>query len=366
MSNPMRAAVDVTPLLGARTGIGELVAGLVGALRERDDVEVVPIALTWRGRRGAGAHHRPIPARLIQGVWSRLDLFPITRWSGQVDVVHGTNYVVGPPSSGPRPAPRIVTVHDLATVKTPELCHRDTLIFPHLVRRAVQSGAFVQTDTQTVADEVVDWLQIDRHRVRAIYPGVPTLGAGDVTGVDPRLSNRPFVLTLGTEEPRKGLLRVVSLLPSLLQARPDIVWAHAGGKGWGSDELTAALAQLAPEQRASVVRLGRVTDSQRAWLLRHAEVFLYPSLDEGFGFPPLEALSVGTSVVAHRLPVLREVLDATDAALVDTADPTVFLSAVLSRCRSERGLISGDTDKLPYSWQAMAASQVQFYRDVRL
>jgi glycosyltransferase involved in cell wall biosynthesis len=364
----MRAAVDVTPLLGARTGIGELVAGLIGALNDRDDVQVVPVALTWRGRGEAGAGHRPIPARLVQRLWSRHDVLPISRWVSPVDVVHGTNYVVGPPSHGRSShgrsaAPRIVTVHDLATVKTPELCHADTLVFPQLIRRAVASGAFVQTDSQTTADEVIDWLKIDPNRVRAIYPGVPTLGAGRSTGLDPRVHSQPFLLSLGTEDPRKGLHRLVAVLPELLRTRPDLLWVHAGGNGWGTDQLNAAISQLTTQQRSAVVRLGRVTNDQRAWLLRNAEVFVYPSINEGFGFPPLEALSVQTPVIAHQLPVLAEVLGSTNAVLVDAGNPKLLLNAILAqpgrRPVTDKNFTVGD-----FSWSQMAARQVQWYRDV--
>jgi glycosyltransferase involved in cell wall biosynthesis len=372
----MRAAVDVTPLLGARTGIGELVAGLVNALGERDDVEVVPVALTWRGRSQAGAAHRPIPARLVQSVWSRYDLLPIERWTGPVDVVHGTNYVVGPPSRDRTRlrhdrsvTPRIVTVHDLATLKTPELCHPATLVFPTLVERAVRSGAFVQTDTASVAGEVVEWLHISTDRVRAIHPGVPSLPTGEPTNLDLRVLDGPFVLSLGTEDPRKGLQRIASAVSAIRRVHPHMRWVHAGGSGWGTEALNEALSRLSIDDRAAVVRLGRVTDSQRAWLLRHADVFLYPSIDEGFGFPPLEALSVGTPVIAHHLPVLQEVLggfDTNKVVLMDTSDADQLSATVLQAVEQQHfgdALMKDITSR--YSWSRMAARQVDWYRDVQ-
>ncbi len=356
----MRAAVDVTPLIGARTGIGEFVDGLVAALQQRHDIEVVPVAFSWRGRGEAGVAHLPIPARAVQRLWTHTNLFPVQRWVGQVDVVHGTNYVVGPPAR----APRIVTVHDLATVKTPELCHRNTLVFPTLVRRAVNSGAFVQTDTQTVADEVTDWLGVEPARVRVVYPGVPSIGHGTPDGLDPRVINNPFVLTVGTEDPRKGLVRVARALTEMRSAVPGLHWVHAGGSGWGTEQLTDALSALRQSDRAAVVRLGRVTNDQRAWLLRHATVFLYPSVDEGFGFPPLEALSVGTPVVAQQLPVLQEVLGRLhdqSVHLVETEEPSTLTAAVM-RAMSDSHRAEAIT---MYSWAQMAADQVQWYRDVQ-
>ncbi len=367
----IRVAVDVTPLLGVRTGIGELVAGLVEGLHRRSDVEVVPVALTWKGRKQAGVSHRPIPARLIQKVWAQTNLFPLTNWAGSVDVVHGTNYVVGPADKSR--VPRIVTVHDLAVVKTPALCDPATLVFPRLVQRAVASGAMVQTDSESTAAEVQDWLQISADRVRAVLPGVSPIPAGSSEGLDPRVQAVPFLLTLGTEEPRKGLPRMAAAFARIRELRPDLVWVHAGKTGWGSESFPESIRQITPEHRASVIRLGRVTNDQRAWLLRNAETFVYPSIDEGFGFPPLEALSVGTRVVVADLAVLRETLG-DQAVFVKTND-------VESLATAAAGFSSGGNNKLQYeidvlrenrinhaqlfSWDAMAVAQVQWYRDVR-
>ncbi len=359
----MRAAVDVTPLIGARTGIGELVAGLVNALQLRNDVEVVPVALTWRGRGEAGARHAPIPARLVQRLWQHTELLPITTWTGRVDVIHGTNYVVGPRPRRGRVA-RIVTVHDLAPVKTPHLCNPATLVFPRLVQRAVQTGAVVQTDSLATAEEVREWLRIAPDRVRCVHPGLNALVPPDPQGLDATLSGGQFVLTLGTEEPRKGLGRMAAALPQLLAEHSDLRWVHAGSTGWGSEELDNHLAKLAEPHRNAAIRLGRITQGQKSWLLRNAAAFVYPSIDEGFGFPPLEALSVGTPVVCADLPVLREVVGPS-ATFVDASDPSALSSAV-SRAvslRQQEVSTAGAVHAAAYTWERAGSAQVDWYRD---
>ncbi len=362
----MRAAVDVTPLIGPRTGIGELVAGLVDALHRRADVEVVPVALTWRGRGEAGAAHRPIPARLVQQLWRRSELLPVTTWTGPVDVIHGTNYVVGPRPRRTDVA-RIVTVHDLAAVKTPQLCNPATLVFPRLVERAVRTGAMVQTDSETTAEEVREWLRIAPERVRCVHPGLNALAAPDPEGLEGSLGGKRFVLTLGTEEPRKGLGRLVKAFPLIRCEDPDLMWVHAGGGGWGSAELDAQLVELSEEDRAAVVRLGRVSQRQKAWLLHNAVVFVYPSLDEGFGFPPLEAMSVGTSVVCSDLPVLHEVLGGA-ATFADTSDAASLAAAVRGAAANRTpssAAAAGAAQAASYQWDRAAAAQVNWYRDAR-
>jgi glycosyltransferase involved in cell wall biosynthesis len=358
----MRVALDVTPLIGPRTGIGEFVSGLAAELARRPDVTVVPVAMTWRGRQQAGAQHQPIPARLVQQLWLRTERAPITSWLGSVDVVHGTNYVVGPRDR--RGTPRIVTVHDLATVKTPHLCDAPTLVFPQLVQRAVATGAMVQTDSDAVACDVREWLGIGTDRVKRIHPGVPPLGEPVPEGLDHRLAGRPFVLSVGTEDPRKGLTVLAAAFGAIRREIPELQWVHAGAAGWGTEALVASLAGLDGGDLRAVHRVGRVTPAQRSWLLRHTQVLAYPSMDEGFGFPPLEALSVGTPVVATDVGSLPEVLG-NMATIVPPSDPDKLAAAVIGalNAASPPGLQAARIARAQhFSFVRMADEQIQWYR----
>ena len=102
-----------------------------------------------------------MPARPLHLAWRHLEQPPVEWFVGRADVVHGTNFVV-PPT---RRAARVVTVHDLTTVRFPEMCDEPTLRFPALIRRAVAQGAWVHTPSQYVADEVVAELGVDKTRV---------------------------------------------------------------------------------------------------------------------------------------------------------------------------------------------------------
>jgi glycosyltransferase involved in cell wall biosynthesis len=362
----MRIAVDITPLLGQRTGIGELVDGMVRALEGRPDVTVVRAALTWRGRSRAGAEHGPIPARPIQHLWTHTEFLPLTRWVGPVDVVHGTNYVVGPngrASSRNRPV-RVVSVHDLNTVHHPERCHPSTLVFPKLIQRAVATGAAVHTDSRFVEAQVRQWLGPEVN-IRTVYPGVPHIGTGSNRGL-PSL-DAPFMLSVGTEEPRKGLESLARVFGELVHHHEDLLWVHAGSPGWGSDGLSAAIAELSASVRHRVIRLGRVDDDQRAYLLRNASVFVYPSLDEGFGFPPLEAITVGTPVVASAVGALPEVL-ASAAHLVEPGDEGALAIAVLEALQSSGKVVRDDMQASlflqQFNWDRMAAELVSWYKEM--
>ena len=115
----------------------------------------------------------PIPATALLRAWERFDHPAVERWTGPVDVVHGTNFVV-PPS---RKAARLVTVHDLTPVRFPELCGPTSLRYPALIRRALDHGASVHAVSQSIADEIVDHFHVEPARVHVIHNGVTPLAA---------------------------------------------------------------------------------------------------------------------------------------------------------------------------------------------
>lgn len=331
-SGALRVAVDATPLLGARTGIGHFVEGALAALEERPGLDVRSFAVTWRGRGSvAGAQRAPMPARVLRSLWRRADVPPLEWWTGTVDVVHGTNFVV-PPA---RHAARVVSVHDLSSLHHPEWCNDDTRRYPQLIARAVRGGAHVHVDSVVVGAQVRDWLGLGPERVHVVHPGIPgavarAVGPSSATSVT---EPWPYVLALGTVEPRKDLPSLVAAFASLASVHPDLRLVVAGPDGWGVGAYDAAVAALAPSARSRVVRLGYVDDARRDALVAGARVFAYPSLDEGFGFPPLQAMVCGTAVVATAVGALPEVLG--DGAFLVAPGDVEALAAVIDRVVSD-------------------------------
>ncbi len=178
----MRLALDGTPLLGFRSGIGEVVAGIAHELARRPDVELVAYALTLRGRNelaaslppGTRSATRPYPARLVRQAWLHSEMPGIERWTGPVDVVHGTNYVAPPTKAG-----EVVSVYDLGFLRYPEFVAADALDYPELLRRAIRRGAWIHTTSDFVRDEVVATFPVPAERVVRVYPGVPPVRGGD-------------------------------------------------------------------------------------------------------------------------------------------------------------------------------------------
>lgn len=366
--NGLRVAIDATPLLGERTGVGRFVAGALGALASRaidDGLDLSAYALSLRGRQALAAHlpagvrpvRRPMAASPLLRAWARSDWPPVELWTGKVDVVHGTNFCV-PPSRGAR---EIVTVHDLTPLRHPELASAATRVFPALVRRALARGAHVHTPSAFVAAEVVELLGADPDRVHSVHHGI-TAGGTAIEAVRPPVDG-PYVLALGTVEPRKGLPDLVAAFDAVAGAHDDLRLVVAGPDGWGVQAFDAALARATHGRR--VVRLGWLDDRRTAALLRGASVLAFPSLYEGFGFPPLEAMAAGVPVVATRAGALPEVLG--DAAcLVPAGDHVALaeaLALVLGDDEVRAGLVArGREQAARFSWEACAGGLLRLYR----
>jgi glycosyltransferase involved in cell wall biosynthesis len=378
-------AFDATPLLGAVAGVGAFCTGALPALAAVDGLQVRAFAVSWRRRGrivehlppGVAAVERPMPAKPIHRAWSVVSFPPIEWFTGRVDVVHGTNFVV-PPA---RRAARVVTVHDLTTVRFPEMCDAYTQTFPRLVRRALRAGAWVHTPSAYVRDEVIELLGAAPERVRAVHHGVPTVDGADAgacpapegsrAGPVPEGSSRPgpvpegpYVLALGTLEPRKDVATLVRAFDQVAGRHRDLRLVVAGREGWGMESFESAVA--ASPWRHRLVRLGYVSQAHRSCLLRWATLFAYPSLYEGFGFPPLEAMVAGVPVVATTAGALPEVIG-DGAALVAPGDADALASAIdtlLVDDEARADLVARGRRRIArFSWKECAAGLASLYRD---
>lgn len=347
----MKVAYDVGPLLDPPTGVGRYTRELARALEIRG-IELVDYAVALRGRaEGASARWR-IPARVAHEAWRRFGRPTIERLVGDVDVVHATNFVL--PALARTPG--VVTVHDLSFLRDDTFPGGERLraLVPWSVRRA----AAVLVPTAAIGAEIEARLGVAHERVHITHEGVSPLFFGATPLADAALGDlgisRPYAVAVGTLEPRKNLRR---LLQAWTEAADSLaIWTLvlAGPRGWGP--------QL-PATRG-VLPIGWVGDVTLPGLLAGAEFFCYPSLYEGFGLPPLEAMAAGTPALVGRYSAAPEVLG--DACVLVDPEDTAALRRALERLAQDdafrrRLAVAGKIRAASFTWEQTAKETAAGY-----
>jgi glycosyltransferase involved in cell wall biosynthesis len=230
----------------------------------------------------------------------------------------------------------VLTVHDLSFLRyggffswKRRLWHA-ALRLPRLVG---QYGTVVAVSENTKRD-LVELCGLKPERIRVVYSGISNRfrpegkdGERAALAAKYRLS-APYILYLGTLEPRKNISGLIRGYDECLGEHPglkDHALVIAGGRGWKEGEIMAAWRSA--KQRARIKFIGYVDDADRAALYRSAEMFVYPSFYEGFGFPPLEAMACGLPVVSSRAASLPEVAGGA-ALLVDPHNQNELAAAL--------------------------------------
>jgi glycosyltransferase involved in cell wall biosynthesis len=334
----MRIAFDSRPLLGPRTGVGVWLDGLLRGLaattdwrfvlclpRGGDDLGLADLA----GRTELLVPPRPLPGTL----W--LATVAAGLVEGRADAYVGTLAVL------PRglQLPSALVVHDL-TPRTRPADHTpaNRFCFNAYFEESVAAADLVVCVSAATRDRLAGVMPAQARTARVVRHGVDRFFTPDPEGADrtrERFSRgHPFIVQLGTLEPRKGvatLLAAHGLLLARDRQAPDLVLA--GGAGWGGRWLAEALARH--PQPTRVHRPGYVGRDDARSLLRHAEAVVMASEEEGFGLPLAEALACGAACVASDAPALQEV--AAGAALSFPAgDRDALAAAIADALRPDR------------------------------
>jgi glycosyltransferase involved in cell wall biosynthesis len=305
----VRIAIDARALLGQSTGIGTYTRGIASALANHVEHDVALFS------------PRPLPDGYRSGPWSvHADAHPLgilwlqttfprrlRRWDAQVLIAALTIA----PATGSVPFASVV--HDLTAWTHPEWHARRTIVgFIPMWEKTVERAARFFCVSHATARDLVERYPETRSRVRVIPHGLDPLftPSGDAAAAE-RTRRRyaggsRFLLYLGTLEPRKNIEMLVAACERLWtrrRSRPDLVLA--GGIGWKTSSLARRIARS--PFRDKIHQPGYAPREVARDLYRAAEVFVYPSLAEGFGLPVLEAMASGVPVVASTAEALREV-----------------------------------------------------------
>ncbi|MDQ3954992.1 MAG: glycosyltransferase family 4 protein [Actinomycetota bacterium] len=299
----------------------------------------------------------PLPRVALYESWHRLRVPRVETATGRVDIVHATTLAIPP-----RSAPLVVTIHDLAFLTYPEhFTARGLRFFTKGLALARRDADLVLCSSTATLEQCRDYgFPAERLRHVSLGVRVQTATEREVEEVRVRYGlTRPYVMWTGTVEPRKNLRGLIEAHLSL-DSELDLVLV--GPRGWNED-----VDRMVKGRTEHIKPLGFVPGSDLGALYAGAEVFCYPSLMEGFGFPVLEAMAQSTPVVTSRGTSTEE-LAGPDAVLVDPHDPA-SIAAGLNEVFSNDDLATrlaeaGPARAATFSWERNARDTAAAYREV--
>jgi glycosyltransferase involved in cell wall biosynthesis len=313
---------------------------------------------------GLGLRLSRLPAQhpVVRIFWEQcIQPWALTR--AGADLLHGLA-LVGPLLGG---RPFVLTIHDLSFVHYPQNFPGGKRLYLRLFTKwSVRRARRVIAISESTRRDVIAQYGIPADRVDRIYYGLDPifhpLPAAQVAEFRARkgLPER-FLLFVGTLEPRKNVARLVEAYAHLPAGRPPLY--IVGGKGWLYDAVFARVEAL---QMGGEIRFaGYVPGQELPWWYNAAELFVYPSLYEGFGLPPLEAMACGTPVITSGVSSLPEVVGSAGVT-VDPTD-TDALADALARLLTDAELrgemqAAGLAQARAFSWQETARQTVGCYR----
>ncbi len=368
----MRVGIDLTALLPLATGVDNYLLRLVTALGRIDRETAYTLFVNVEDRRRlagslppnfvvAPGALRPRAARLA----FQQALLPIAARALRLDVVHSPAFLMPFLGGGAR---HVVTVHDMTFFTLPEthIRLRRSAAFRRALAGSVRRADLTLVPSRAVRDDVLAIVRgAPPDRVRVIPLGVGDEFRPPPPGTPPP-RERPYVLFVGTLEPRKNVAGVIESYRRLVcegGVAEDLLLV--GRLGWDYEPVLARLD--APALRGRVHRLGYVTQDELIALYGGATLFVYPSRGEGFGFPPLEALACGAPTIATDVSSLAENLRG--AAELVPPDDTHALTAAMRRLLRDPALraarrAAGLERAAAFTWEETARATRACYAEL--
>jgi len=329
------------------TGVSRYSTSLAAALSERADIELISVG-------GGPLVPRGTLRKKLLTVRQDLWWYP---HAGRRRAAHSGAQVYHCPSARApltrgKP-PTVVTIHDLASFHYPETLTRWSRLYERkTVRQVANACELIITISSDTARDVEEILQIARSKIRVVPLAVGPEFARP--GSDPSPYSFPYVLFVGSAQPRKNLKRLARAVDLLAKRHRSLRLVVAGADSWGGEEALGSNVTLA----------GRVDDEQLVSLYRHAECAALVSLHEGFGLPVLEAMAAGTAVVASDVGGLPEVSGGA-AVLVNPLSVDAIAEGLEDAISRRDSLVSaGAIRAAQFTWARTAELTVEVYREL--
>lgn len=372
----MRVALDGNPLASVLTGVGHYTLELAKSLSTVSPADnftllspkppILPARLEVQSNVRSNLREIHLDSKVLTRYWWGFGL-PLYLAKSNFDFFHGTNYDI------PRwnTFPSVVTIHDLSSLLYPDQ-HRAPLSARARKRipEAARAATMIITPTEAVKREVCEHLSVSPDKV-AVTPEAPRPSFKRVALEESREVRQrlripdEFILFVGTIEPRKNLLNLARAYTEVLHAGhqpPQLV--IAGGEGWLMDDFYAFIQSHALHDR--ICFTGYLPDADLRALYSSCRLFVYPSLYEGFGLPPLEAMACGAAVMAGDIPAIRETTG-TAALLVNPHDVKEIargIAQLLTQPEGREALCRSGLEHVQnFTWNRTAARTLEVYKE---
>lgn len=374
----MRIGFDATSAVRQGGGIGRYTRELLQTLYSTDAESQYrlfyasrwPIPHPLPGPLPANFHarHLPFDDVWLARLWHRAQIpLPVETITGPLDVFHSPDFTLPPVRRGTR---TLLTIHDLSFIRDPDSATPVLRQYLNaVVPRSVARADHILADSYATRADLIELYHTPPEKISVLYSGVNAVFR-PVSDPAPRaavrakyhLGDSPFILAVGTLQPRKNYVRLIQAFSSLVTRHPSLVLVIAGGKGWLYDSIFAEVERL--KLRARVLFPGFVDDADLPALYSAARVLAYPSLYEGFGLPMLEAMACGTPVVTSTASCLPEV--AGEAAICVPPTDVDALAHALDQVVSDESVraelkVKGLARAKAFTWERAARELVKKY-----
>jgi glycosyltransferase involved in cell wall biosynthesis len=388
MKSTLRIGIDISTLLnhGPYIGAGRYIFNLVKSLLETDKKNTY--VLTGRciladcfdtvnklKKESAG---RRVELKIFNTTQKKLDLqnrfgFPPLELSGlRVDILHCPDYLV-PPTLNKN---IILTIHDLAFLRFPEFNFSWFVKkYTREVSRNARRAKIVIADSISTKNDITRFFKIKPEKVGVVYLAADRIfnrlpeNKKDKNFLKKYGIDKKYILSVGTIEPRKNFITLIRAFNSIRKENPDFNYklVIVGRTGWKSEPTYAERENSRYSE--DITFTGRVPDEDLVQIYNQAELFVYPSLFEGFGLPPLEAMSCGLPVIASDTSSLREVVG-DGGILVKAGDEHELANMILNVLKNknlketlgEKSL----TRARKFSWANTAKKTIELYHKTTL
>lgn len=375
----MKISIELKPCLKNKSGIGVYAYELTKRLQSFKELELEGDIFNFLNRNSIPTEIEELNIKknicrffhyeVYRRMWGFLPIKYNSFFREHADIYQFFNFVVPPKISGKV----ITTIHDLTYILYPEtMKETNRKRLEKDMRITVKRADYIITVSENSKRDIIKYLGVDESKIDVVYNGVDEtykeiLGKERIDAVKSKYSiEGKYLLYLGTLEPRKNIETIIRAYNCFKKVdKNNIKLVLAGKKGWLYDSIFKLVEEFGLEEK--VIFTDYVDDNDKAALYQGAEIFLFPSLYEGFGIPVIEAMASKTPVITSSSSSLPEV--AGDAAIITEPLDYKMISASIERILNDNGLrekmiAEGVKQADKFNWDVSAEKLKNIYYDL--